>query len=311
MPSSLKKIDFPYEEMKVKELYFDADYQNGLDGTDTQGVRSVFGRPFYFCETYEDRPYIYNSLVTSIDGKIAFEDAPQGPFIAKKNKFAGNGSLVDYWILNVLRGSSDAILIGTSSINLESKTGGTGHCYDEQIELYRESKGKNPVPLGIVVTVSGDDICYEAAIFHSEEKPLVFYSTQKGYETIRSHSSKPVVRINLDHIVPIQQIDASSVYVIVSGENMFNHTKGMKILKQMGIDRLLVESPTVTHIFMEEHIMDELFLNYSCIYVGGNANSIGKACPSFGSENHPHTKLISVHMYNSHFLYLRHKVVYE
>lgn len=311
MPSKLKKIDFPYQDMKLKELFYDERYSNSLMGADTEGIRTVFGRSFAFEKMYKDRPYVFNSLVTSIDGKIAFEDASQGPLIAKKNKYAGNGGTVDYWILNVLRGSADAIFTGTASINKEAKTGGTGHCYDEQIEIFREQHGKNPIPLGIVVTMDGLDINYEAAIFHSSEKPLVFYSTEEGYKNIASNSERKVNKVTLDNIISISDIRVSEVYVIVSGNNQFDHKLGMKILKNMGIDRLLVESPTVTHFFMKEKLMDELFLNYSCVYVGGKATSIGMQAPSFTSEDHPHTKLVSVYMYNNHFIYLRHRLIYE
>lgn len=311
MPSKLKKIDFPYEEMKLKELYFDESYHNGLIGAKTEGIKKVFGRDFYFETCYEDRPYIFNSLVTSIDGKIAFEDAPQGPLIAKKNKYAGQGATVDYWILNILRGSADAIFTGTASINKEAKTGGTGHCYDEQIEIFREENGKNPIPLGIVVTFDGNDINYEAAIFNSSEKPLVFYSTEVGYQNILNGSKKKVHRIDEENIILLAHIKNDEVYVIVSDQSTFNHKKGMLILKRMGVDKLLIESPTVTHFFMKEKLMDELFLNYSCLYVGGAATSIGMTSPSFSSEDHPHTRLISIHMYNKHFIYLRHKLIYE
>lgn len=311
MASNLKKIKFPYNDMVIKELYFDENYKKALNGADTKGIRTVFSREFYFGDVYEDRPYVFNSLVLSIDGKIAFEDQPQGPLIAKKNELAGNGGMVDYWILNVLRGSADAILTGTVSINAEVSTGGTGHCYDEEIENYRELQGNNPVPLGIVVTLDGNDINYNAAIFNSNEKATVFYTTKVGYINLVNSSKKEVVLVNEDYIINKEDIDANKVYAIVNGETMFNHREGLKLLKRMGIDRLLVESPTVSHYFMKEKLLDELFLNYSCLYVGGKATAMGNGCPSFTSVDHPHTKLISIHMFNPHFLYFRHKLVYD
>jgi len=310
MPSNLKKIDFPYQEMKLKELYFDESYPKALDGADTEGIRTVLGRPFYFGREPEDRPYVYNSLVTSIDGKIAFPDSPQGPLIARNNQYAGKGGTVDYWILNLLRGSADAILTGTVGINAEAKTGGTGHCYDEQIECYRESQGHSPVPLGIVVTLFADDINFNAAIFRSSEKPLFFYTTKKGADRLIASQAKQVIIIDEDHIIPISEISTEHVYALVSGEEMFDHHRGLRILKRMGVNRLLVESPTVTHFFIQEKLMDELFLDYSCVYLGGDAKSIGAGCRSFTSTDHPHTKLISIYMYNPHFLYFRHQLIY-
>lgn len=311
MPSNLSKIDFPYHEMKLKKLYFDPTYEKELEGADTEGIREVLQDSFYFSKQYEERPYIFNSLVTSIDGKIAFEDAPQGPLIAKNNKYANVGSLVDYWILNLLRGSADAILTGTLGINVEAKTGGTGHCYDEQIEIYRETMNKSVVPLGIVVTLDALDVNFEASIFRTDEKAIVFYTTEQGYQNLLHSQQREVIRIDGKNIVKLENINSKFIYAIVNGETHFEHNQGLYILKQMGIDRLLVESPTVSHFFMKEKLLDELFLNYSCLYVGGKATSIGMHNASFTSVDHPHTKLISIYMYNPHFLFLRHQLIYD
>ena len=41
------------------------------------------------------------------------------------------------------------------------------------------------------------------------------------------------------------------------------------MLKRFGIHRLLVETPSYMHYLVSQKLMDELFFNYSCIYVGG------------------------------------------
>ena len=41
-------------------------------------IRKIYG-DLKFLELHEDRPCTYTSLVTSLDGRIAFTDAPQGP----------------------------------------------------------------------------------------------------------------------------------------------------------------------------------------------------------------------------------------
>jgi riboflavin biosynthesis pyrimidine reductase len=85
----------------------------------------------------------------------------------------------------------------------------------------------------------------------------------------------------------------------------------MKILRELGVENLLVESPTVTHIFMEEEMMDELFLNQSGIYVGGDALSVGNHNQPFTSFSHPHSRLLSIHMHSAHFIYMRYKLIYS
>lgn len=312
MPSNLKKIDFSYDDMTLDELFYDNNYQPKYCVADTKGVNKVLSRPLCFDNIYEDRPFVFNSIVTSIDGKMAFLDKPQGPLIAKANKYAGYGQLADYWILNVLRGSADAILTGTVAINAEVNTGGTGHCYDEEIEIYREQIGKNPVPLGIVVTIDGDDINYNAKIFNSDEKVIVFYSTLNGYEKIKSNNSKNTIKIDENTAsLNYNDLDANNIYVICTDEQELNHKVGMSILKRMGIDFLLVESPTVAHVFMRDKILDELFINTSCLYVGGKAPSMGYNFEAFTTENHPHTRFVSIHKYQENFMYCRYKLIYD
>ncbi|GAA0731631.1 RibD family protein [Clostridium oceanicum] len=316
MPSNLPKKSFDYDNMKAKELYFNKNINLCTEGVIHENVRKVFGRDLMFGEIPKNRPYTFNSLVTSIDGKIAFEDDPKGPLIARKNKYAGKGADLDYWLLNVLRGAADAILVGTNSIAAEATSGGTGHCYDNHIEKRREEIGIDPIPWRIVVTLDGKDICFSAAQFTNKDMSTFFYTTEEGIDSIKKNIKKEVEVIgpfsSIDNIkINNFKYDSKKAYIIVTNrERKFDHKIGMKILREMGIKRLLVESPTVTHYFMEEKLLDELFLNYSCLYIGGKALSMGSNNTSFTSSNHPHSKLISLHMHSPSFLYLRHKLLY-
>ena len=60
-----------------------------------------------------------------------------------------------------------------------------------------------------------------------------------------------------------------------------------------------------------EKMMDELFFNYSCIYVGGQALTIGKFGKEFTSTDHPHTRMLSIHTHSDHFFYFRHQLMYD
>ena len=83
------------------------------------------------------------------------------------------------------------------------------------------------------------------------------------------------------------------------------------MLKRFGIHRLLVETPSYMHYLVSQKLMDELFFNYSCIYVGGQALTIGKFGKEFTSQDHPHTRMLSIHTHSDHFFYLRHKLLYD
>ena len=78
----------------------------------------------------------------------------------------------------------------------------------------------------------------------------------------------------------------------------------MKILKKIGIERLLIESPGYGHYLVKQKMMDEFFLNLSAVYIGGgDTMTLGKADKGFLAEAHPHTQILSIHMYNDYFAY--------
>ncbi len=317
MTETLKKIAFDYSAIALKELFYNTNIDLPNEGVVLPEVRQVLGRDLMFGTYSPDRPYTYCSMVLSIDGKIAFPDAPQGPLIARNNKLAGAGSIADYWILNVLRGASDAILCGTQSIAKEVTSGGTGHCYDERICQRRLQRQMPEAPWRIVVTLDGSDIPYEAAQFTHPAMASFFYTTAAGVEPIRQHSKKPVVVLGpYDENSPIPitdfHFDPTKSYVIVTNhERAFDNRRGLRILKAIGVNALLVESPTVSHILMQEQSLDELFLNQSGLYIGGRATTIGQSCEAFTSTHHPHTELISLHLHSPHFLYSRYRLRYD
>ncbi|MGL4383426.1 MAG: hypothetical protein ACRCTA_06890 [Bacilli bacterium] len=62
---------------------------------------------------------------------------------------------------------------------------------------------------------------------------------------------------------------------------------------------------------MQEQILDEVFFNYSCLYVGGNTLKIGSSLQPFTSIEHPHSQFISIYLYENTFLYLRQRIIYN
>ena len=89
-------------------------------------------------------------------------------------------------------------------------------------------------------------------------------------------------------------------------------TVTMKILKKIGIERLLIESPGYGHYLVKQKMMDEFFLNLSAVYIGGgDTMTLGKADKGFLAEAHPHTQILSIHMYNDYFAYFRYKFNYD
>jgi hypothetical protein len=78
----------------------------------------------------------------------------------------------------------------------------------------------------------------------------------------------------------------------------------------MGMERALVESPSYCHVLMQDALLDELTLNYSCLYIGGIAVGLGNGMEPFTSTRHPESELLSIHMHSPSFLYFRHRLRY-
>ena len=119
MGTSLFKMPFDIEKTKVIPIYRNpALDQAEVETITCDQIKEIYGE-LKFQKLHEDRPYTYTSLVTSIDGRIAFTDAPQGPLIAKLNKYDPDGANSDWWILNMLRAVSDGDIIGAGTMSAE------------------------------------------------------------------------------------------------------------------------------------------------------------------------------------------------
>ena len=101
------------------------------------------------------------------------------------------------------------------------------------------------------------------------------------------------------------------IAVLVTGEGKNTDAAEMlKVLRAMGMEKVLVESPTYCHHMMREPLLDEIFINTSCIFVGGQATGIGTSSKSFPSTDHPHSEIVTMHMHSPHFIYTRYKMLY-
>lgn len=86
MATSLYKMPFEAKRLKVQRIYESPLLTSCPEPPLTcEKIREIYGE-LRFPAVPADRPYTYTSLVTSLDGKIAFSDAPQGPLIARLNQ---------------------------------------------------------------------------------------------------------------------------------------------------------------------------------------------------------------------------------
>lgn len=110
---ALEMVPFEAEKIKIHSIFQSEDLKSYHNvPVKSEKIREVYGAELAFPEAPEDRPYIFSSFVTSIDGKLAYADKPSAFYVAGKNMMAGGGKDTDFWILNALRGVCDAAIIG-------------------------------------------------------------------------------------------------------------------------------------------------------------------------------------------------------
>ncbi|MDD3242376.1 MAG: dihydrofolate reductase family protein [Eubacteriales bacterium] len=312
MATSLPKMPLTVEQVGLRQIY-QSDRLSAFEyhPISCDKIKKVYGE-LTFESLRADRPYLYASFVTSIDGRIAFQDAPQGPLIARQNRLDPDGAMSDWWILNLLRGAADAIAVGTGTINAESDF--TGHIFDQDLEDARLAMGKSAVPWNVVMTLDGTDVPYDHVLFHTPEVPVMICTSHAGAEYVRQHMTSPCRLINADGDWEVQAretaADSQAIPVIVTGKDTPDSAQSMAILKRMGVDTMLVETPGYMHHLLSLGMMDELFLDYSCLYIGGKALTLGQNGRGFSSTAHPHSRVLSIHSHSDSFFYFRHQLVY-
>jgi riboflavin biosynthesis pyrimidine reductase len=316
------KISYETERIKLTRIFESPSLAAfGTMTTSSEKVRRVYG-PLNFPELPERRPYLYASMVLSLDGKIAFEDAPEGPLIAQTNEMDPDGGAADFWVLNMLRAVSDAsmgfgggfgrkkedsVTAGMFGTDLES----SHHIFDQDLEDARIAEGRNPVPWQIITSLDGSEINFEHPFLNNYPlMPFMITTSPSGMDRVRSRCKADYIVVDDPERVS-GLLEKKAMPVIVTGEgSMPDAVLTMHILKNLGIDKIVIEGPSYCHHLIQQKILDEVFLSYSCIYVGGKALSLGMRSDSFTSRSHPHTEMLSIHSHGPHFFYLRHRMIY-
>lgn len=317
MASSLFKMPFDIQRTKVHPIYRSRELDHAQVPTITcSEMEHIYGE-LKFDRLYEDRPYTYTSLVTSIDGRIAFTDAPQGPLIAKLNQYDSDGAGTDWWILNMLRAVSDGDIIGAGTMNAEPDY--TAHVFSQELEDARVAAGMPPVPWNIISSLNGTDIPFDHVLFQTKEVPVMISTSKAGMAVVEAGMKEPYFMVGpitdkaqvTDELIASMKENQDKVLVIATGDQAPDSEVALYIMKKFGLHKVLVETPSYMHYLVSQKMMDELFFNYSCIYIGGQALTIGKFGKEFGSKDHPHTRMLSIHAHSDHFFYFRHKLIYD
>ena len=313
---AIPQVEFNQEAIRLKKIFDNTEKMQYVNpGLPCEKVNDVYGE-LKFGEIPADRPLTYASYVMSIDGKIAYEDNEVGPMIAKKNLLDSDGASADFWILNLLRANCDGIIIGSGTLIKEPDY--SGSAYDPDLLKARVEAGRPLAPWTVIVTTTGRKIPFGNPVFSSEEIPVVIATSPDGVKNLEKEITKEYYILpktdsedNRHQIKKMTEENPGKIAVIVTGEGMNTDSEEMlAILKEMGMEKVLVESPTYCHHLMKEGLLDEIFINTSCVFVGGLATGIGTNSQSFSSTNHPHAEIVTIHVHSPHFVYTRYKMIY-
>ena len=318
-------MDFPTEQIKVDVCYRNEEILNEIRSASTDvtmtKVREVYGE-LVFPPAPADRPYTFCSVVLSSDGKMSYSNNLHGSLIGKENYLDAYGSMADWWFLNALRAYADAVIIGGKTLQGEKYA--TSHVFDKEMAQQRiDELGMPAHPLNVVVSFDATDIPFDHLIFNvdpEEEFPVVIATSPQGGEYIEANLEKESVffgpyRSKED--VPKEEIRRLSdqirgqeaMPVILTGEgNSPDSELLLYILRQLGVERLLLESPSFNWHLMEQEMLDEFFINYSMVFAGGPITPGYNR--GFTHDVHPHARLLTLAIHQSNFIYTRQKIYY-
>ncbi|MDR2008617.1 MAG: dihydrofolate reductase family protein [Alphaproteobacteria bacterium] len=309
---------FDADDIKLNNIYSNlkASHKNNL--LKSSKIKEVYG-DLLFEDSHTHRPLLHASFVCSMDGKINFNNQPNGSLIAKNNAKDPNGGLADFWVMNMLRATADGVIIGSGTLRDEPNI--TAHIFDKDLENDRLAAGKPAIPLNIIVSRSGKTIPFEHSIFKNP-LPLMLITTESGAKyakyyaqvdtfEIGGYKSIDDVEYHQETIINLYKENQQKLVILSCGEGEINNQIAMKILKILGLNYVSVEASHYTHSLIKEKMLDEIFLNYSGIYIGGNAMGIANTDEAFTSNNFPHMEMLSIHLHSPFFMYSRQRFVYD
>ena len=243
-------------------------------------------------------PFLFSCFALSLDGKLCYPDNRSGFSIAKSNHQATSSEQeADWWFLMLARSISDALIIGSNSLNLEHGS------YLPDINIPELSAIRDARPLWtIVICRNPAKLDFKQKLFSDSNYPVIICC----FDDVGADRPSGFNYYNLNDLNTKQQLGIKNI-IKVDGDlkNLF-----LK-LKQIGFNIILNESPFFHHALLEYKLLHEFWLNYSCSYIGGEITSLGNKQQSFSSISHPDTEILTLHHIDYHFLYSRQKILYS
>lgn len=247
-----------------------------------------------------NKPFLLSCFALSIDGKLCYPDLKSGFAIAKNNFAASqNERYADWWNLLLGRSISDAVIIGSNTLNLENYTY-HAEINIPELSLFRKNLGKAENLLHIIITRDSNQINFKKELLcQNNNLPLLIYTEKLPITIPDNFYCNTVDNINLTQTKQI--IHCTKI----------NLTQLINSLYQNNIKTILNESPYYHHQLQVLKLLDEAWINTSGVFIGGNVSHLGQFNNAFDSGNHPHYTILTLHSIGHNFIYTRYKISYS
>lgn len=274
-------------------------------------LRQLYGGDLAFPTAPEARPYVIANFVSTLDGVVSYA-------IPGKS---GGGEIsgfdeADRFSMGLLRASVDAVIIGAGTLHATSPkhVWTAAKVYPAASELYdqyRQEVLKKPAnPLNVIVSASGR-LDPNRAVFHTEGLRTLIVTTEAGKSRLEAAGAKAFGSTQISST----QIEVGGGGGGVSGLSSMatvSLSAVTRLLKdKFGVHLLLTEGgPKLFGSFLEEHLIDELFLTVAPQIAGrsgGPALRPGLAeGVEFLPDSAPWLELVTAKSRGNH-LYLRYR----
>jgi len=200
-----------------------------------KSLEALYGGPFRLPQRV-----VFANFVSTIDGIVSFNVPGQDQAKQVSRGYAG-----DRFMLALLRGVADAVIVGAGTLRKERGSIWTaGAVYPQNAVDFasvRAALGRPSRPLTIIVTASGD-LDLAAPVF-TDGGPVIIATTSAGAARLGKRPPHVQIRV-LAEAAPLRSADLVRLAVGESG--------GARILTEGG--------PSLFGAFLADHTVDELFL---------------------------------------------------
>lgn len=301
----LPTMEFPMDRIKAKKIFTDSTLMESLSLGREHACLPKVEEALYklVMPVGKQYPYVFSSIAFSADGKFAYPDNTDGDMLVHSHSLNPDGGVSDYFVLNMLRAYSDAVMIGTKTMTAEANAFPT--ILDPELVAQRNKYlgKKQEQPFPIVVSKDGTDIPFHHILFHQPLIPVVIFTSLEGLENLKNRLG--------DGFYHMEHFSAEELYrrtgecaILAMGQNGVPDLEAFLLsLKAGGVDHILNESPTLMWLLMKQNLLNEFFITYAMVFIGGKF-AMGFDSPATYQE-HPQSQLAAVSIHKNTFLFTR------